>query len=148
MAALTGERDTPKRHRNYVESYPCKGNAKAYSGGLAAADANGYLVKAADLANYKVLGRLQASFDTTATGPDGVLADGAIEREVESGIHLYKTTSDANAITVADIGKFAYVVDDQTVARAAGTANSVKAGKVIGLRDGQVVLDTSAVPAV
>ena len=143
MAALTKSIDTPKRHRHYSFGYKVKGNAKGFSGGGGMTDANGFLVAAADTANCKSVGRLLRDFDTTATGPDGVLADGAIFVEAEHGIFAY-ATGGGNPVVQASMGLIAEWLDDQTVVLAAGTANHVKAGKVLGIDPdtGKIWIDT------
>lgn len=144
MAALTGERDTPKKHRHYIFDYLFKGNSKAFSGGGLCADATGYAIKAADTAGIKTIGRANQTVDSTAAGPKGLLADGATSIEAEHGVFRFKTTG-GNAITQADVGiTIAEWLDDQTVVRAAGTTNHVKAGKVVGFDSatGEVWIDT------
>ncbi len=39
----------------------------------------------------------------------------------------------SGAVTIADVGSALYIVDDQTVALAAGVTNSVACGKLEGL---------------
>lgn len=143
MAALTKSIDTPKKHRHYTMAYKCKGSAKAYSGGGACVDANGFLVAASDTANLKTVGRLLSDMDTTASGPDGVLADGILFKECEHGIFAY-ATGGANPVLQANVGAIAEWLDDQTVSLAAGTANHVKAGRVLGIDPdtGKIWIDT------
>lgn len=144
MAALTGERDTAKNHRHYVLNWKVKGNVKGFSGGGVCVDATGFAVKASDTANLKTIGRANQTFDTTATGPKGLLADGVESVDVENGIFKFATTG-ANAIVQADVGNtIAEWLDDQTVVKAAGTANHVKAGLVVGIdADGGIWIDTN-----
>lgn len=143
MAALTKSIDTPKRHRHYVFGYKAKGNVKIFSGGGAMTDATGFLVAAADTANCKTAGRCLQDYDGTATGPDGLLADGARFVEVEHGIFAY-ATGGGNPVVQASVGLIAEWLDDQTVVLAAGTANHVKAGKVLGIDPdtGKIWIDT------
>lgn len=133
MAALTGERDTPKRHSDFVYAFARKGNTKSYSGGMVNTDANGYAVAATDTANHHCVGRGNATSDTTATGPDGQLADGVGSQEVDVGIFEYDNPAGANQLTLADVQKLAYVLSDHEVTRAAGTAQSVIAGVVMSV---------------
>lgn len=145
MAALTGERDTPNKGSSYdVFSYLMKGNVKAYSGGLANTDANGYLVAASDTANHHCIGRLQSSQDTTVAGPSGLLADGVASAEVALGVFEVDNPAGANSLTQADVAKLAYVLTDHEVARAAGTVNSVIAGVVMSVDTvaAKAVIDT------
>jgi len=143
MAALTKSIDTPKKHSHYTMGYKAKGNAKGFNGGGAMTDANGFLVAAADTANCKSVGRFLQDMDTTATGPDGVLADGAIFVETETGVFAY-ATGGGNPVVQASCGLIAEWLDDQTVVLAAGTANHVKAGKVLGIDPdtGKIWIDT------
>jgi hypothetical protein len=144
MAALTGERDTAKNHRHYVLNWKLKGNVKGYNGGGACVAADGYLVRASDTAGLKTIGRLNQSFDTTATGPKGLLADGVESVDVENGVFKF-ATSGGNAVVQADVGNLiAEWLDDQTVVKAAGTTNHIKAGLVVGIdADGGIWIDTN-----
>jgi hypothetical protein len=143
MAALTKSIDSPKKHRHYSFAYKVKGSAKGFSGGGGCVDANGFLVAASDTASLKTVGRLLSDFDTTATGVDGVLADGVLFKEAEHGVFAY-ATGGANPIVQASIGTIAEWLDDQTVSLAAGTANHVKAGRVLGIDPdtGKIWIDT------
>jgi len=137
MAALTGERDTPKRLTDFVYVYKQATLTTIRGGGLVNTNAAGYAVPASDTANHKCVGRANATRDTTAAGPDGVLADGVAGKlsgdgvEVDIGIFQYDNPATANQLTQADIGKLCYVLTDHEVTRAAGTTNSVIAGKVL-----------------
>lgn len=133
MAALTAERDTPTQHHDFPFAYAQKGNTKIYNGSLSMTDANGFLVPAADTANCKVAGRANATSDGTAGNPLGVQADGALVVEVLQGVFQYNNPVSANQLTLADLGKLAYVLTDNEVARAAGTVNSVIAGRVLAV---------------
>lgn len=136
MAALTGERDTPKKHRHYTTNYLQKGSTKIWNGGLVNEDANGWAVPASDTANHHCIGRALVTRDTNAAGPDGALADGALGTfqgpgvEVEIGVFEYDNPAGGNQLTQADVGKLAYVLTDHEVTRAAGTVNSIIAGVV------------------
>lgn len=143
MAALTKSIDTPKKHRHYSMAYKVKGNVKAFSGGGGCTDATGFVVAASDTANLKTVGRLLRDIDTTATGPDGLLADGAIFVEAEHGIFAYATAG-GNPVVQASAGLIAEWLDDQTVVLAAGTANHVKAGRILGIDPdtGKIWIDT------
>lgn len=142
MANLTGDRDTPKRTTRMPYAYAMKGNTKIFSGGGVIIVA-GYAQKAGDVAGGVTAGRANSTVDTTASGPKGVLADGAEKIECEHGAFKF-ATSGANAIVAADVGGFACWLDDQTVVAAAGTANEVVAGRILELDpDGGVWIDTA-----
>lgn len=131
MAALTKERDTPTSHYDFPVSLKMKGNTKILNGALVSTDATGFAVPAADTANTQCVGRANATVDTTAAGPNGLLADGAVEIEVLVGICEYNNPAGANSLTQVDVGKLAYVLSDNELARAAGTTNSRIAGRVV-----------------
>lgn len=139
MAALTSERDTPRRPHDSPYVFPQKTNTKIWNGGMVNLDATGFAVPAADTANHKCQGRANATRDTTAAGPDGVLADGAVGAIQGTGVEVdpdqfeFDNPAGANQLTQADVGRLGYVLTDHEVIRAAGTVNSVIAGKVMAV---------------
>lgn len=143
MAALTKEIDTPKKHLHYPFAYKAKGNVKIFSGGGVCTDAGGFAVAASDTANLKTVGRADRSYDGTATGPDGVLADGAAFVQASHGVFAW-ATGGGNPVVQASAGLIAEWLDDQTVVLAAGTANHVKAGRILGIDPdtGKIWIDT------
>lgn len=144
MSALQAERDTPKRSTNQPYSYLVKGSVKVYSGSLVGIRSDGYAAPAADTAGMFVAGRANATLDATSTGPYGALSDGdeRTRLDVEHGIFSFGTTG-GSAITQAEVGELAYVLDDQTVVKAAGTSNNVIAGRVVGYDSASAVwIDT------
>lgn len=147
MAALTAERDTPCQHHDFPFNYAQKGNTKIFNGSLCMTDANGYLVPGADTANCKVAGRAQATGDTTVTNtitPGVALADGVGNLDALNGVFQYDNPVGANQLTLADEGKLAYVLTDHELCRAAGTVNSIIAGRVLAvdLVNNKVTIDT------
>jgi hypothetical protein len=124
MAALTA--DTQRRRKGQIteQVYPVAANAVIHYGALVAVDANGYLVPAADTAGLDVVGIA----DEAANNTGG--ANGALEVRVYRGSALV-ATSGASALVQADVGADAFVLDDNTVVKAAGTTNSVTAGEVL-----------------
>lgn len=136
-APLTKEYGGPTQGGQSWLEYPVSvkvaTNVKIYNGGLAMASATGYAVPAADTANCKVIGRANTTADTTASGPLGVVADGVVQIECATGIFTYDNPAGANQLTQADVMRLAYVLSDHEVIRAAGTVNSVVAGKVLSV---------------
>lgn len=110
-----------------TRKYKAAANAVAFRGSLAAINANGYAVRASDTAGLIVKGTCTEAIDNTGG------ADGDLEMQVRRGERCYFGTTGANAITQADVGDDAYVLDDQTVVRAAGTSNNVVAGEVLAV---------------
>jgi hypothetical protein len=133
FAAAAREYDTPTSHYDFPVSLLAKGNAKIWNGTMVNTDANGYAVAAADVASHKCIGRANATCDTTAAGPQGVLADGIARVEALVGLCEYDNPAGANSLTQVDVGKLAYVLTDHEVARAAGTVNSIVAGRVVSV---------------
>lgn len=127
MAALTQDRNTP---RKYVERYLAEdakiaATTTVYNGALTAANANGELCPAADVASITVLGVSQQKMVNST----GAAANVTPKAKVAAGCFKFKTTG-GNAITAADVGKNCYVLDDQTVVRIGGTTNAIVAGVV------------------
>lgn len=133
MAAATREYDTPTSHYDFPVALKQKGNTKIWNGTLVSTDANGFAIPAADTASTNPMGRANATSDTTAAGPNGLLADGVGSIEVLIGIIELDNPAGANSLTQVDVGKLAYVLSDHEVCRAAGTVNSRIAGKVIAV---------------
>lgn len=134
MAALTKERDTVLQGTNYdVVSLKVKGNVKILNGSFVMTDATGYAVPGNDTANCFAWGRANATVDTTAAGPKGLLGDGVVEIEVQLGKHIWNNPAGANQLTQANVGGLAYLISDNEVTRKAGTsggAGNVIAGRV------------------
>ncbi|MDE1917663.1 MAG: hypothetical protein KGJ57_18210 [Sphingomonadales bacterium] len=109
MAALTAPRNTPAA-LGTDRSVPLAAGVKAFAGGMAQVDANGYAVPASATAANMTIGRFEATVDNTGG------ADGAVSGKVRRGIFRYNNSANADLITKASIEKPCYVVDDQTVA--------------------------------
>lgn len=116
--AASRSRHTRARHNEGMRvrvRYPVASGAVIYKGTLVALLA-GYAVPASDAAGRVVVGVAAEGADNTGGG------DGALTIDVESGnAWLFA----ASGIVAADVGKVAYVADDQTVADAVGTAGVV-----------------------
>ncbi|MDI3547895.1 MAG: hypothetical protein PWR10_1547 [Halanaerobiales bacterium] len=116
MAALTKDRNTPKRDGEFVVVTP-KDGVTIYAGSIVAIDSNGELVPASDTAGIRVIGRAENYSEgqpvTCRKGVFGYENDGSI--------------------TSADIGSKCYIVDDQTVGKT--TTNSIEAGVIFDVDD-------------
>ena len=122
MAALTQDRRTPEREGRLV-SDPLADGVTLYAGGMYVLDGDGNATPAtADAANP-----VRAVALARASQPDG-------DQRVEGALGVFRFDNDGNAITRADIGGDAFVVDDQTVAKT-GTA---KAGVVVDVDEAGV----------
>lgn len=80
--------------------------------------------KAADAATYVAVGVAME----TVTGGAG---DGDVKVKVDrSKPYCFKNSAAGDAITAADIGKAAYIVDDETVAKTSPNSTRAKAGAI------------------
>ena len=122
MAALTEGRTTPKRDGKTF-SRPVATAKKIFEGSLVCLSATGYATPGAVAATLIADGIALETVDNTSG------ADGAVSVEVEKGTFRF---GNSDAITKAEIGDDAYIVDDQTVAKAnpGGNTRSV-AGKIV-----------------
>lgn len=129
MSKLTENRNTPELHVDAVKyHYERTADGEIYAGSLVGQNSAGNAVAAADTANLVVLGRAENS----AVAGEKVVA--------KKGCFLFENGEGSEALSVADIGKDCYIVDDQTVGKIGGT-NKIKAGKVIDVTaDGVAVL--------
>lgn len=135
MAAATQDIDTTSYVPQEVFPFKCKASTTFYAGILVNRDASGWLVPATDTANHKCQGRSEEALVSSAV-------DGADDLRVGNGVFEF-ATSGASALVQADVGGLAYVLDNQTVVKAAGTVNSVVAGKVVRILSAtRVLVDT------
>jgi hypothetical protein len=127
MPAATQDRNTVCR---YVERFLCDdaliaASTTCFNGTLIATNASGELRPAADVAGLAVVGVAPIKL----VNASGVAAKAFPPARIRAGVFKFGTTG-GSAITAADIGRNCFVLDDQTVVKAAGTTNSIVAGKV------------------
>ena len=79
--------------------------------------------KMADVANSRVIG----VFDQSVTGG---ATDGAVTVDVFEGTWLFKNSAGVDAITVAEIDRYCFIVDDETVAGNSAGGTRLGAGIV------------------
>ena len=102
-----------------------KAGVKIYAGAIVVSDA-GYAKPGVKAENLIYLGRAEEQVDNSATGA----ADGDKSVVVRRGrAFKWANAAGANAIAQADVGKPAYIFDDQTVTDVAAGAS--KAGDAI-----------------
>ncbi len=115
MTALTSDRNTRARQGDTrVEGVAA--SVKVWGGSIVMRNAAGYLTKGATATGCAGVGRAEAVADNFAG------ANGAVTVEYRQGIFLFANSAAGDLITIADIGKLCYIVDDQTVAKTDGTA--------------------------
>jgi len=119
MAALTTGRDTREIYCNALNLHrvhTVQSGATVFIGGIAALNSSGNAVPASDTAGLIVTGRAEA-----------FAANGKLI--TKTGVYHYANGTSTEALTVQDINKVCFVLDDQTVGRIGGT-NKIKAGIV------------------
>ena len=105
MANLTADKKSVRKDGT-VFTHPAAAGAVIYAGALAAVNAQGYAVPAADDAAQRFLGKADRRADNS-TGPNGaIFAEGHRE-----GVFEF----DGPGFTPADTGIDLYVIDDHTV---------------------------------
>jgi hypothetical protein len=124
MAALTESRLTARRdgttfHRGVAAT------KVIHSGALVCLSATGYATPGAVATTLVADGVAKSTVDNSGGG------DGAATIEVEKGVFRFANSASTDAITIAEIGDNAYVVDDQTVAKTSGTNTRSIAGKIV-----------------
>lgn len=120
MAAATKDRNTPRRDGDLF-SLKMKGSTQIFAGTMVGVGSDGYAIPAADAAGVKVVGMAEEHINNTG-------ADGAESIRVRRGVFRFTGVS----LTVADIGKPAYVTDDQTFAKT-GTTHGIPCGTIVGI---------------
>ncbi|WP_454280522.1 hypothetical protein [Sphingomonas sp. Marseille-Q8236] len=118
MVALTVDRNTPRRENHDIEGHPVKGGANIFAGALVMLDAAGWAIPGGLGAGLAVVGRADA--------PAKAIVNGDAIVTTRRGVFRFANSAGGDAITRADIGKSAYVVDDQTLAKTdnAGTRSA------------------------
>lgn len=106
---------------------PIAAATTVYYGHMVARNATGYLIPAADFPGIKVCGMCSEPEDN-ASG-----ADGAKYAMVKGELACWFVNDGTNPVTLADLGKFVYVKDSETVCVAAGATNNIVAGKALEL---------------
>lgn len=138
MAALAENKETIRSGVNvdqYV--YGVAASATIYVGALVIL-ASGYArpgrlgqgadntAKAADAATYQAVG-------VCAREVRGTAVDGESQVLVHSGEFIFENASAGDAVTIAEIGKDVYILDDQTVAKTNPNNVRARAGKCVNV---------------
>lgn len=126
MPALTSNRNTPMllSPAPAPRPGPIAAGEVIYAGAQVMRNATGYLVAGATATGLIGAGRAEAYVDNSGG------ADGDAFVEAAEGIARYANSASTDEITIADIGRVCYAVDDQTVAKTDGTATRSPAGTV------------------
>ena len=122
MAALTTARATKAREVREI-GYPVDAGVKVIGGGMVAFSAAGNARPAANATTSRCMGVATETVDNT-TG-----AAGAATVKVRRSCFAFATTD----VTVADVGKDCWAVDDQTVTKTLPATNPAKAGMIVSV---------------
>ena len=122
MVALSSERNTRLRIGD-LRVEPVAAATKIWGGSLVMRNAAGYLTKGATATGCVGVGRAEKTVDNTG-------AAGALNVEFRVGTFLFANSAAGDLITIADVGKACFIVDDQTVAKTDGTTTRSRAGIV------------------
>ncbi|MDO9639684.1 MAG: hypothetical protein Q7J44_14180 [Pseudotabrizicola sp.] len=128
MVALTKDRNTPQSAGDLREG-PVAASQLIFAGSLVCRNAAGFLVKGVTALNLTGVGRAEHQMDNSAGGA------GDVQLRYRPGIFRFANSAAGELITIADIGKACFVVDDQTVARTNGTGTRSKAGVIDAVDD-------------
>ncbi|MGD9767832.1 MAG: hypothetical protein AB7U62_09320 [Pseudolabrys sp.] len=128
MTALSADRNTP-RFQGDVKVALAAASQKFFAGGIVMRNASGYAVKGATATSQVGIGRADEQVDNS-TGSAG---DKSVK--VRPGVHRFANSTSGDLITIADIGKPCFTVDDQTVAKTNGTNTRSIAGFIYDVDD-------------
>jgi hypothetical protein len=129
--ALTADRNTPERDGVLAE-YPVAASTRLYAGGMAALNASGYCVPASADAALVVVGRAEEEVDNSSG------SDGDLDALTKRGVFQFGNSSGSDEITLADVGRPAYVVDDATLAKTSNSGVRPVAGEIVDVDAGGV----------
>lgn len=132
MTALASARLVPVKGEScgLVRLLPVKGSTKIYNGAAVMLDASGYAAPAAAASGnnaFVVPGIAEETVDNSA-GSDGDLYVRVKANDSDSAYGFNNHGSDT--VVAADIGKMAYLTDDNVVANAQSSTNRPLAGNI------------------
>lgn len=129
MTALSQARQPIEIEGKYGVA-PVKGSTTIHQGALVVAE-SGLAVPGKTAASLVVLGMARETVKNTG-------ADGAANVPFERGVFDFANSASADEITAADLGKDAYIVDDQTVAKTSNSSARSVAGKIMHIEGGRI----------
>lgn len=127
MTALAADRNTPRAEGDI--KYQKMAVVKIFAGAIVMRNATGFLTKGAVSTTLIGVGRAEEQVDNSG----GSAGDKSIK--VRKGTFRFGNSASGDLITIAEIGKPCYVVDDQTVAKTDGSAARSIAGFVADVDD-------------
>lgn len=131
MTALQKSR-TVRSIPGFLHSYPVLTNAVIHQGAIVALTSAGYARPAATATGLIAVGIARESVDATD------IASGVLRVEVEEMIAECSNSAGGDEITIAELGKVCWLVDDQTVAKTSGGGTRSVAGYVRKIENGRI----------
>lgn len=123
--ALAQDRNTPRAEGD-LRSGGLLASVLVYGGAIVMRNASGFLTKGQAATALVGVGRAEER----ATGGSG---NGDVNLRYRPGVFRFANSASTDLITIADIGKPAYAVDDQTVAKTDGSGARSIAGFIDGV---------------
>lgn len=123
--ALSADRNTPRADGDILEQ--AADAALIYGGALVMRNASGYLTKGQTALGLVGVGSARQHVDNS----DGSAGDLTVK--VQPGVWRFANSSSSDAITIADIGRVCYAVDDETVARTDGRTSGLPTRSPAGI---------------
>lgn len=117
MSALSAERNTRRMGCNPIAELhhlPVAASTKVYKGSLVVVTLSGYAAPAGSSGNTlgaKAIGVATETVDNSSGSA------GDLNVPVTKGVFCFANSSSTDALTIADVGRPCFIVDDQTVAR-------------------------------
>lgn len=133
MSLTEGRNTTEVANDGKTLVLPVAAGKKIFEGSLVVIDADGMAQPATKAENLKAVGRCETYVDNS----DG--NDGDVTVVVRRGVFIWDNDAD-NSVTAAHVLGDAYILDDCTVTSA--STGSSKAGKVLGVTDDGVIVET------
>ncbi|MBX3580826.1 MAG: hypothetical protein KF810_02875 [Rhizobiaceae bacterium] len=123
--ALSADRNTPRLEGDLRQG-GLLASVVVFAGAIVLRNSSGYLTKGQTATSMVGVGRA----DERKTGGSG---NGDEALRYRPGVYRYKNSASTDEITIADIGKPFYVVDDETVAKTSGTNTRSIGGFIDGV---------------
>lgn len=124
MAALTVDRDTPRRAGIEFRD-PVAASKTLYAGALVVLDASGNAAPGSTATGLTARGCAQETVDNSGGSA------GDVSVPVRAGVFRFANSASTDEIKRTEIGDTCYIVDDQTVAKTDATSTRSEAGTVV-----------------
>ena len=136
MAALTRSTKAPQLHGSAIDpgklTLQVKASTVIFQGSIVCVDSTGYAVPGSTATGLVAVGRAEETVDNSA----GSSGDKTVE--VSRGVFAYDNSGTEDEITIAELFREVFIVDDHTVAKTDGSSTRSRAGTVYGIANGRV----------